>query len=362
MDNNTISVNERKNYISIVCGNKEIRIRKSHAYYINDYTGHFNYYFNAVQPSLIEGKQVVDYTIAKKHKVIGYDLHEIIFPTMPEPICSSLQYVDFAKLTQDSIVLDLGAYSGLAAILFDQAIVASGAGSKGGGGKVISVEADIDNFAIAKLNFEEYKKITGRKIELIHAAVWSNNNGVEFSLDSGMGSAASLYVGERGKKAIIPSYTLSTLAKIYNLKCINFIKCDIEGAETIIFNDDEFFDKYTPRIIVELHEGIKLHGVKNITINTLIRQGYICTPVIQRGVESAGETLLECIPDSTGIVKHIYKNLTENLTLSEEINKIYCSPFLRGCIELRDIFHNRSYKALPRWFYKVIKYFIHKVS
>jgi FkbM family methyltransferase len=185
---------------------------------------------------------------------------------------------------------------------------------------VISVEADIDNFTAAKLNFEEYEKNTGRKIELIHAAVWSDNNGVEFFMDSGMGSAVSCYSGERETKAKIQSYTLSSLAELYNLEHVDFIKCDIEGAETVIFNDSIFFNKYSPRIIVEFHEFVKPHGAKNITINTLIRQGYICTPVIQRGIESAGETLLECVTNK--YLRETIKNFREmSETLSRFVGK-----------------------------------------
>jgi sulfatase maturation enzyme AslB (radical SAM superfamily) len=59
--------------------------------------------------------------------------------------------------------------------------------------------------------------------------------------------------------------------------------------------------------------------------------------------------------DKAGIIK-----TDDSIELLNKINKIYCSPFLRGCIELKDIFHNHSYKLLPQWLYKVMKYTLHK--
>jgi FkbM family methyltransferase len=69
-----------------------------------------------------------------------------------------------------------------------------------------------------------------------------------------MGSSAVSIVGEhRGTISQVSSFTLNTIAKKYNLQKIDFIKCDIEGAESVVFKDSELFNKYRPRIVIELH-------------------------------------------------------------------------------------------------------------
>jgi hypothetical protein len=51
------------------------------------------------------------------------------------------------------------------------------------------------------------------------------------------------------------------LAKTFNLKRIDFIKCDIEGAEDFIFANKIFFRTYKPIIIAEIH-NLKMTRVR----------------------------------------------------------------------------------------------------
>src|SRR3546814_7565928 len=69
-----------------------------------------------------------------------------------------------------------------------------------------------------------------------------------------MGSSATEFVGDRlGVSVKVPSYTLSTIAKRTGLSKVDFIKCDVEGAEAVIFEDSAFFDRYRPRIVAQVH-------------------------------------------------------------------------------------------------------------
>ena len=79
--------------------------------------------------------------------------------------------------------------------------------------------------------------------------------------------------------------------KQYNLQKVDFIKCDIEGAEKYIFNDSKFFEKYSPKILVESH-----YIGKSLTVNsvreTLEKYGYCCNITEQNGFDFP---LIECI-------------------------------------------------------------------
>ena len=64
---------------------------------------------------------------------------------------------------------------------------------------------------------------------------------------------------------------------------VDFIKCDVEGAESVIFNDDEFFNKFKPKIIVEPHYvngELTLMKVQN----SLKKYGYKFDLIEQHGV------------------------------------------------------------------------------
>lgn len=281
---NGLSINRNNYFIDILDNMKRcVRISSKHSIYIGDVLNSFDYYFSAVIPLEIQGLLLADYSTPRYHKVIGYDLHPIMFASFAESMVTTQQYLDFAKLQNGSIVLDLGAYSGLSSIIFDQLI-----GSKG---RVISVEPDQLNIKCIKNNFDLYKKISGRKIELLEGAIWKDNGGIAFSTEGNMGSSAVEYVGEfRGETTLVKTFTLSTLVKKYNLLKVDFIKCDIEGAESVIFDDNAFFDLFKPRIIIEPHiigTGI----TTNDCVTKLVKYGYKCKEVYQSGVTLP---LLEC--------------------------------------------------------------------
>jgi FkbM family methyltransferase len=182
-------------------------------------------------------------------------------------------------------VIDLGAYSGLSSILFNEAC--------GSPGRVVAVEADESNITAIKKNFSIYKKLSGRDLQLIFGAAWSHCDGVSFSTEGNMGSSAlEVLKNNRGKLKDVPSYTLSRITEIASLSRIDFIKCDIEGAEAVVFSDDNFFKQHKPRIIIETHV-INGEDTTGKCIRDLERNGYKCERLEQHGVSLP---LLACSP------------------------------------------------------------------
>lgn len=272
--------------IFIKDGNRSIKLSIKHLIYLQDIINSFEYYFDAVKPLEIDGTQLVDYSTPRFHEVKGYDLHPVIFPSFAEPLSTTDQYLDFAKLRSGDVVLDLGAYSGLTSIRFDQEV-----GKKG---RVVAIDADRQNIQYLKKNLYYYRKITGKTIDLLEGAVWENNKGLIFSSEGNMGSSAVSFVGSRHNNIVkVPSFTLSTIAQKFKLKKINFIKCDIEGGESVVFKDEAFFKKYHPRIIIETHT-INLKDTAPDCKKHLSKYGYRFKKVIQKGVPLP---LLECTPE-----------------------------------------------------------------
>ena len=234
------------NTIDIADETRVVRIRRAHAIYANDVVSGFEFFHGAVVPEQVDGVELVDYSRPKFHQMPGFSLHPVFFNSLAEPLVTADQYLDFAQLGEGSVAIDLGAYSGLTSILFRDRC--------GKAGTVIAVEADTANIEAVRKNFELYESRTGKRIELLEGAVWIHDEGVSFSAEGNLGSSATDCVGNRlGQSELVPSFTLSKIARRYELPKVDFIKSDMEGAEGVIFGDADFFKRFRPRIIVEVH-------------------------------------------------------------------------------------------------------------
>ena len=262
-----IKITKSKGLIRVQKKNKEIRLRSSHLLYLQDILIDFDYYFDGVIPSKQGKKEIVDYSKSAWHEVKNFDLMPVYFNAFSEPMRTTNQYVEFYEISEGSVIIDLGAYSALTSIVFDQCV--------GQTGLVIAIEADKQNYLTCVKNLSLYEKITKKKIHLVNAAIWRDTNGIMFSSEGNMGSSALDLVGND-----------------FKLERVDLIKCDIEGAESVALNAPDFFNKYKPRIIIECHiiNGLSTeHSCRNFMENF----GYTCISKKQDGIELP---LLFCNP------------------------------------------------------------------
>jgi FkbM family methyltransferase len=271
--------------IEIADDRRIVRLARQHAIYAKDVVNDFDFFHGAVIPEIKDGTALVDYSLPKFHDIPGYPLHAVFFNALAEPLVTANQYLEFAALEEGSIALDLGAYSGLTSILFREQCGASGS--------VIAIDADPANIIAIKKNLELYSEKTGRRVELLEGAVWNHDDGIHFSAEGNLGSSATECVGNRiGAATPVPSFRLATVASRHRLPKVDFIKCDIEGAESVIFKDAEFFRVYRPKIIVEVH---RLQGVftTDKVKSDLSKYGYRFELIEQIG---STQPLLRCTP------------------------------------------------------------------
>ena len=272
-------------HVDVLKDDRAIRICHEHQFYLPSIIHEFEFFHSAVEPIHVRGFNIVDYSTPRFHEVKGYVGAPVLFPALAEPIETSLQYLRHAQLSKGSVAIDLGAYSGLTSILLDRQV--------GKEGRVIAVEADRNNLACVKRNLDLHEKLGGRKIELIHAAIWRTDGDIQFSSEGNMGSSATSIVGAgRASSTTIPALTLTSLANQLNLKRVDFIKCDIEGAEAVIFDQPRFFQRFQPRMIVEVHpvDGVSTSEACKAKLGEF---GYVCQEFPQVGSDLP---LLECVP------------------------------------------------------------------
>lgn len=273
-------------HFDISRGERIVRIAKRHTVYLQDAIRYFDYYFSAVNPEPEGSTLVVDYSQPRLHEVVGFGRFPVFFPSLAEPIQTTEQYLEFANLSEGMAVIDLGAYSGLTSILFAERV--------GDTGTVVAVEPDATNQEAVATNLAAYKEATGRSIHSLKGAAWSDSNGLDFSAEGNMGSSALAIVGGNRTTTLnrVPTFTLSQIADLCGLRRVDFIKCDIEGAETEVFKDAGFFARFKPRIIVETHV-VKGVGTAEACSAVLARYGYRAKMIEQHGV---GLPLVEFTP------------------------------------------------------------------
>jgi hypothetical protein len=131
-----INVIHNKGFSRIIKDKKEIWLSDSHKVYLQDILNNYDYYFSGVEPAVSKFTQVVDYSKPSWHDVKDFELMPVFFNSFSEPIVTAKQYNDFANLSEESIAIDLGAYSGLTSILMDQNIIRENPKKYGGGGGV----------------------------------------------------------------------------------------------------------------------------------------------------------------------------------------------------------------------------------
>lgn len=281
-----IQVIAAAHYLDFRKGDKVVRISVRHFVYGEDIARSFDYYHDAVKPVDVGGVSLVDYSTPRYHDVVGFDLMPVFFASFAEPVKTTTQYLDFAGLGAGASVIDLGAYAGLTSIIFKQQV--------GESGRVVAVDADRQNVVAIERNLALFERMTGDRVDFKHAAIWNHTDGLSFSSEGNMGSAVSgMMTGDRGVTDEVPSATLSSLVEEFGLERVDFIKCDVEGAELKVFEDEAFFERFKPRIIVESHEVDGGGTTTGKFSADLERHGYTCRVIDQHGVVLP---LVECHP------------------------------------------------------------------
>lgn len=253
---------------------RSIIISDTSAQYAHDIDTYFDKYFDAIDTQA----NILDFSAPTKFKMRGW-YFDVWLPSFTESISELSKYTEYCDIPEGGIVIDAGAYAGLASMIFADLV--------GPQGKVIAVESDQINIECIRKNFSEYYSRRNYVPEIVQAALWDSDGYIEFSSEGAMGSSAIEYVGSRGLRSTVQSITLSSLAA--NLERVDHVKMDIEGAEIRVVNDASFFEKYSPSLTIECHP---INGsTKNYILPILDSYGYSCDII---GQQESGYEMLVC--------------------------------------------------------------------
>jgi FkbM family methyltransferase len=239
---------ERDLFFDLKRNDTVLRIRRSHRVYLQHMIENFDYYVDSVIPIRMNGTTLVDMSGPRYHRLKGFGDIPFLFPSHTEPYGTTAEYLDFAGLKTGEVVLDVGAYAGVTAIIFAQLV--------GPSGHVYAFEADETNYQCAQINIEMAARVMGlENITLLHKAIWSHSNGVLFSNEGAMGSSAvTITGGSRGLEQIVPSIRLEDFFVERGLDHADFVKIDIEGCEVDVLQASaRLLKNMKARLIVEPH-------------------------------------------------------------------------------------------------------------
>ncbi len=145
----------------------------------------------------------------------------------------------YTDIKRGDTVFEVGAYTGFHAIRLSQIV--------GKSGHVTAIEAVPSNFEILKKNIE------GNNIENITAlnyAIWNQKGSIAFNVDERQKNSAVENVIDKKKQIEIPSQTIDNLIESLNVKKLDFIRIQTNGAELEALQGMANTFKLKPKILV----------------------------------------------------------------------------------------------------------------
>jgi len=152
-------------------------------------------------------------------------------------------------------IVDAGANIGMASIYFTHRYPEA---------KVVAVEAEASNFAVLSRNVRPYPAIIP-----VHAALWNRDG--EISVSEPDGSAGDIgkwaFVAHEGSGVKVRAITMRTLMKEMQMRSVDVLKIDIEGAEKEVFEACDWMADIRC-LMIELHDWSKVgcsEAVESVT-------------------------------------------------------------------------------------------------
>ncbi len=165
-----------------------------------------------------------------------------------------------ARLRPECAILDLGANVGYTprhfARLYPQA-------------RIVAVEMDGGNCLMASRNLER----VGERCVLVNAAVWSSDGEVRYA-GPNEESYRVLDRGEAGGSAVrsVPSRTVQTILDGNGMDIVDYLKMDVEGAESEILRGNIEWTRRVMSMKIEIHRPEELDPLSRV----LSEAGYLC--------------------------------------------------------------------------------------
>ncbi|MCL1470569.1 FkbM family methyltransferase [Argonema antarcticum A004/B2] len=167
------------------------------------------------------------------------------------------QIYRFKTKKSDPFILDCGANIGLSVLYFKQVYPKS---------NIVAFEPDIKVFNVLKSNVHRFGL---SEVELINKAVWKSETTLEF-MSEGADAGRVIQLEEDKEKYKVSTVRLGE----YLSKPVDFLKLDIEGAETEVIKDCEDLLVNVENLFVEYHSFANEPQTLHLILNILTKAGF----------------------------------------------------------------------------------------
>ncbi|PWJ60621.1 FkbM family methyltransferase [Dyadobacter jejuensis] len=166
------------------------------------------------------------------------------------------QSYQFNSENSRPVIVDCGANIGMSLLYYKQQFP---------GANITAFEASP---SIAKLLRKNLERNHITDINLIEKAVWTDDQGIWFANEAA--DSSSMFLG--GDKVLVPSIRLADFLATQSR--VDFLKMDIEGAETEVLKDCRYELHKVENIFVEFHSYIGQHQSLASVIQVLEENGF----------------------------------------------------------------------------------------
>lgn len=167
------------------------------------------------------------------------------------------QIYKFKTQTQKPLIIDGGANIGLSIIYFKQLYPNA---------QVIAFEPDSNVFQVLDKNIERFRLTD---VTLVNKALWSTETMLEF-MSEGADGGRVVETGQGRDKYQVPTIRL----RDYLSQSVDFLKLDIEGAETEVMKDCQDLLGNVENIFVEYHSFVNQRQTLDVLIGILSDAGF----------------------------------------------------------------------------------------
>ncbi len=257
---------------SVIClrrGRRVLKAAHRHYVYVADLIRFFDYYFDAVEPQIIEECFVVDYSEPREHVLKGSGL-AFSFSSLAESCETTDIYIQKANLRKSDVVFDLGAYCGATTQAFSEVV--------GVDGKVYAFEPDLQNYEALTRNIKRHEM---GNVVVVRKGIWSSESTLEFLSEGNMGSGVKTFLDRPGASNRVAVTSISQAVRDLKIQRLDFIKMDIEGAEVeALLGAKDALKRFAPRLVVEPHK-VRGQMTTSEVCNLLHANRYRCEVIPQ---------------------------------------------------------------------------------
>lgn len=206
--------------------------------------------------------------LTKTHSYYNHNGHHIIAEKHGAgaflEIFQSEVYERIYKPQANDVVVDIGAYVGMFTVKASDAV--------GKNGLVIAVEPSPENYELLRANTKDCENV-----KLVNVAIM-DKEGEGKLYYSEAAAANSLILNRSGKYVTVKTMTLDKLVDTLQIKKVDYIKIDAEGAELeVLAGATEVLAKGTKIVIVAYHTTANGEAEIDRVIEFLVKAGYTVT-------------------------------------------------------------------------------------